>query len=127
MPATVRPGNMRSSVAISIARYAGLRTTDARTPTPTVIRPVAASTAAVPAPATADIQLRAEAAHDEVFIRLARKDMSWPAMLPAVDALHAWLREQQREPAGALRQVLIADQRTAAPDAPVCDLSVPLR
>jgi hypothetical protein len=48
-------------------------------------------------------------------------------MLPAVDALQAWLREQQREPAGALRQVLIADQRTAAPDAPVCDLSVPLR
>jgi DNA-binding transcriptional MerR regulator len=90
-------------------------------------RPVADSTAAVPAPATADIQLRAEAAHDEVFIRLARKDMSWPAMLPAVDALQAWLREQQREPAGALRQVLIADQRTAAPDAPVCDLSVPLR
>jgi hypothetical protein len=28
---------------------------------------------------------------------------------------------------GALRQVLIADQRTAGPDTPVCDLSVPLR
>jgi len=90
-------------------------------------RPVAASSAADPGPATADIQLRAEPAHDEVFIRLARKDMGWPAMLPAVDALQAWMRERQREPAGALRQVLIADQRTAAPDAPVCDLSVPLR
>jgi len=33
----------------------------------------------------------------------------------------------EREPAGALRQVLIADQRTAAPGTPVCDLSVPLR
>ena len=32
-----------------------------------------------------------------------------------------------REPAGALRQILIADQRTAAPDSLVCDLSVPLR
>ncbi len=32
-----------------------------------------------------------------------------------------------REPAGPLRQVLIADQRTAAPDTPVCDLSVPPR
>jgi hypothetical protein len=53
--------------------------------------------------------------------------MGWPALMPAVDALEAWVRGQRREPAGALRQVLIADQRTAAPDTPVCDLSVPLR
>ena len=55
------------------------------------------------------------------------KDMGWPAMLPAVEALEAWMSGQQREPAGPLRQVLIADQRTAAPDTLVCDLSVPLR
>jgi hypothetical protein len=55
------------------------------------------------------------------------KDMGWPAMLPAVDALEAWTREHRRQPIGALRQVLIADQRTAAPDTLVCDLSVPLR
>jgi hypothetical protein len=35
--------------------------------------------------------------------------------------------DQHREPSGALRQVLIADQRTATPDTPVCDLSVPLK
>jgi hypothetical protein len=77
--------------------------------------------------AMADIQVRAEPAHDEVFIRLALKDMGWPALAPAVDALEIWVRQQQREPAGALRQVLIADQRTATPDTLVCDLSVPLR
>jgi hypothetical protein len=77
--------------------------------------------------ATADVQLRAEPAHEEVFIRLAMKDMGWPALLPAVDALEAWMREQRREPAGPLRQVLIADQRTAAPDTLVCDLTVPLK
>jgi hypothetical protein len=53
--------------------------------------------------------------------------MGWPALAPAIDALEAWLREQRREPAGALRQVLIADQRTATTDTPVCDLAVPLR
>src|SRR3984957_8447822 len=89
-------------------------------------RPVAPVSAADP-PATADIQRRVEPAHDEVFIRLAMKDMGWPALAPAADALEAWIREQRREPAGALRQVLIADQRTATPDTPVCDLSVPLR
>jgi hypothetical protein len=54
------------------------------------------------------------------------KDMGWPAMLPACDALERWTTDQQRRPAGALRQLLIADQRTATPQTPVCDLSVPL-
>jgi DNA-binding transcriptional MerR regulator len=90
-------------------------------------RPVTPDSAADPAAAMADVQLRVEPAHDEVFIRLAMKDMGWPALAPAVDRLEAWMREQRREPAGALRQVLIADQRTATPDTLVCDLSVPLR
>jgi hypothetical protein len=80
-----------------------------------------------PAAPMAEVQLRKEPAHDEVFIRLAMKDMGWPAMAPAADALEAWIREQRREPAGALRQGLIADQRTASPATLVCDLSVPLR
>jgi len=74
-----------------------------------------------------DIELRVEPAHDEAYIRLAAKDMGWPAMLPACDALESWVSAHQRQPAGALRQLLIADQRTAGPETPVCDLSVPLR
>lgn len=88
-------------------------------------RPVAASVGV--GPAMADVQLRAEPAHDEVFIRLALKEMGWPALAPAADALEAWVSEGRREPGGVLRQVLIADQRTATPDTPVCDLSIPLR
>jgi DNA-binding transcriptional MerR regulator len=96
-------------------------------------RPVAADPVGpAPDPAsgageTADMELRTEPAHEEVFIRLAMKEMGWPALAPAADALEAWVTQQGRKPAGALRQVLIADQRTAAPDTPVCDLSVPLR
>jgi hypothetical protein len=73
------------------------------------------------------VQVREEPAHQEAYIRVAMKDMGWPALTPAVDALEAWVRGQQREPAGALRQVLIGDQRTAKPDTPVCDLSIPLK
>ena len=90
-------------------------------------RPVAHSTIGATSPAMADVQLRVESAHDEVFIRLAMKDIGWPAMAPAVDAIEAWAREQRREPAGPLRQVLIADQRSATPDTLVCDLTVPLK
>jgi DNA-binding transcriptional MerR regulator len=84
-------------------------------------RPMAAD------PADPDLQARLESSHEEVCIRVAMKDMGWPALAPAVDALEAWVREHRRAPAGALRQVLIADQRTANPDTPVCDLSFPLR
>src|SRR5215469_14493579 len=90
-------------------------------------RPVAPGTAEDAVAGLADVQFRVERAHDEAHIRLALKDMSWPALLPAYDALARWATERQRDPAGAPRQVLIADQRTAAPDTPVCDLTLPLR
>jgi DNA-binding transcriptional MerR regulator len=89
-------------------------------------RPVAADSAD-PDSADPDLQARTEPSHEEAFIRVAMKDKGWPALAPAADALEAWIRERRREPAGVLRQVLIADQRTAEPDTPVCDLSVPLR
>jgi len=86
-------------------------------------RPVAAA----PPESGGGVQCRVEAAHDEAYIRLTLKEMGWPALLPACDALERWTKENGREPAGVLRQLLIADQRTATPDTPVCDLSVPLR
>jgi DNA-binding transcriptional MerR regulator len=94
-------------------------------------RPVATGPAdpgrADPDRADPDLAARTEPFHEEVFIRVAMKDMGWPALAPAADALEAWITERRRAPAGALRQILIADQRTAEPDTPVCDLSVPLR
>jgi DNA-binding transcriptional MerR regulator len=89
-------------------------------------RPVAHEPDAGSAGETSDIQLRVEPAHEELFIRLPAKDMGWPAMLPAVNALETWVTEKSRRPSGALRQVLIADQRTAGPATPVCDLTIPL-
>jgi DNA-binding transcriptional MerR regulator len=73
------------------------------------------------------LSVRSEPAHEEAFIRLAARDMSWPAIAPAVDALEAWLHGNGRQPAAPPRQVLIADLRTATPDTPAFDLSVPLR
>jgi DNA-binding transcriptional MerR regulator len=80
-----------------------------------------------PGSALNDGELRTEAEHDEAYIRLAMKDLGWPALLPAVDALEAWTRQHGRAAAGPLRQVLFADQRTSPPDALVCDLAVPLK
>ena len=90
-------------------------------------RPVAFDTTATAVDDLGDIQLRVEPEHDEAYIRLAAKDVAWPAMLPACDALERWVGEHDRRPMSALRQVLIADRRTATADTLICDLSIPLR
>lgn len=87
-------------------------------------RPVGATAAVGGA---GEVQERTELAHEEAFIRLRAKDLGWPEMLPAMDALQRWVSEHRRQPAGPLRQLLVADQRTASPETLVCDLSVPLR
>jgi hypothetical protein len=48
-------------------------------------------------------------------------------MLSAHDALGLWVEENGREPAGPVRQLLIADQRSATPDSLICNLSAPLK
>lgn len=90
-------------------------------------RPVVPGSTLASGPDMAGVQMRVDPAHDEIFVRLSLAEMGWPAIVPAVDALRGAVREQLREPAGPLRQVLIADQRSATPDTPVCDLSFPLR
>lgn len=86
-------------------------------------RPIGAAPDAV----SEGLQVRVERAHDEAYIRLTQHEVGWPTMLPALNALERWVDEQQRKPAGPPRQLLIADQRTATPDTPVIDLSVPLQ
>ncbi|HEX3788957.1 MAG TPA: MerR family transcriptional regulator [Pseudonocardiaceae bacterium] len=87
-------------------------------------RPIAADTVV---DGTGDIQLTVEPEHEEAYVRLTMKEMGWPAMMPAADALNRWVAERERQAGGPVRQVLIADQRTAAADTPACDLSIPLR
>jgi DNA-binding transcriptional MerR regulator len=90
-------------------------------------RPVAADTPEGAVAGSPDIQVRVEPAHEEAYVRLTAAEMSWPRMLPFADALERWGRDHDRRPAAPLRQVLLADLRTAGPGTQACDLSVPLR
>ncbi len=74
-----------------------------------------------------DAQLLVEPEHDEAYVRLAPEEIGWPAMLPAWNALTDWVTEHQRQPAGALRQILMAGEGKVAPENLLCDLAVPLR
>lgn len=51
-----------------------------------------------------DAELRTEPLHEEAYIRLARADMPSSEMTPVIDALRNWVMENNREPAGPLRQ-----------------------
>jgi DNA-binding transcriptional MerR regulator len=90
-------------------------------------RPVNFETPASAVAGHPDMELRIDPAHDEAYIHLSRREMSWPEMLPAYDALGLWAHENGRQAAGPIRQLLIADQRSASPDTLTCDLSAPLR
>src|ERR1700691_4769256 len=61
-------------------------------------RPVAVEQADAATAEAAGAELRVEPAHDEAYIRLALKDMNWPAMLPAAETLEAWVSEHGRQP-----------------------------
>jgi DNA-binding transcriptional MerR regulator len=90
-------------------------------------RPVDAKPEVLRGKVSASVQVRSETVHDEAYVRLAMKDAIWPAIMPAYDALERWTKEHAREPRGAPRQLLIADQRSASPETLVMDVSVPLR
>jgi DNA-binding transcriptional MerR regulator len=81
----------------------------------------------VTAPLQESVQVRVEPAHDEVYVGLTKAQMNWPSMAPAMDAMEMWIRHEGRVSTGPVRQVMFEDQRRAQRDAPVCDLSVPLK
>jgi DNA-binding transcriptional MerR regulator len=89
-------------------------------------RPVSSESAIDPSEFGPDLELRVEPVHEEAFVRLSMAELGWHAMLPVVDALETWVAAERRRPGGPVRQVLIADQRSAKPDTPVCDLTIPL-
>ena len=53
--------------------------------------------------------------------------LQFPQILAASDAVHDWIGAHGRETAGLPREVYVADVQQAAPDAPVCEITWPIR
>ncbi|MEU4226105.1 helix-turn-helix domain-containing protein [Nonomuraea sp. NPDC026600] len=70
-----------------------------------------------------DLQVRADPAHREAYVRLTAAQLDEAGSLRAIQALRDWAGE--REFSGPPRQVFFADLTTAAEDAPVSDLVGP--
>ncbi|MEJ2858618.1 MULTISPECIES: MerR family transcriptional regulator [unclassified Saccharothrix] len=70
---------------------------------------------------------RVEPAHREAYVRLKKREVVYPQILSAYDAVGAWIKDQGLAEAGAPREVYWADWDAAGPDDEVCDIAFPVR
>lgn len=72
------------------------------------------------------IGVRLEAAHREAFVALTKPERGHPAMLPAHDALAAWLTSRGLSPSASVREVYHPNWATAGPGEHVADVARPV-
>ena len=88
-------------------------------------RPVPAEQATDLAARFPDLTLRTDPAHQEAFVRLATAAEAGQQWLPVLQAMETWGEAHHRQPAGAIRQLLLWP-RTSPGYGPECDFAVPL-
>ena len=75
---------------------------------------------------TGDIRIRIEPAHAEVFTRITKAQVEFPAILDAYSAVHRAVSEAGHKEHGAPREVYFGDWDSFADDDPACDIAVPV-
>ena len=88
-------------------------------------RPVPDGQAAGLATRFPDLTLRTDPAHEEAFVRLGTPEEAGRQWLPVLQAMETWGEAHHRQPAGAIRQLLLWP-RTSPGYGPECDFAVPL-
>ncbi len=80
-----------------------------------------------PVVAEGRIQLRELAGGRVAYTAITRDFLSFPEILSAYEAVYDWIGEHGHETAGPPREVYVADAKQAAPHAPVCEITWPIR
>ena len=73
-----------------------------------------------------EIRLRVEAAHDVAYTRISKRQVEFPGILEAYDAVGCWAAESERGIAGPPREIYIVDWDRAELDDLACDVAFPL-
>lgn len=81
---------------------------------------------AVDAP-PAGVAARVEPAHREAYVRLKKREVQYPQILGAYDAVFAWVESNGLTAAGAPREVYFADWSTIGPEDDACDIAFPIK
>ncbi|GAA3881622.1 MerR family transcriptional regulator [Saccharothrix violaceirubra] len=70
---------------------------------------------------------RVEPAHTEAFVRLRKREVRYPQILGAFDAVATWVTDQGHPLTEAPREVYFADWEKIGPDDPACDIALPFK
>ncbi|WP_433265024.1 MerR family transcriptional regulator [Actinosynnema sp. CS-041913] len=70
---------------------------------------------------------RIEPAHREAYVRLKKREVQYPQILSAYDAVAVWLKENGFAEAGAPREVYFREWEGAGPEDEVCDIAYPMK
>jgi len=81
---------------------------------------------AVDAP-PADAAARVEPAHREAYVTLRKREVEYPQIGSAYDAVSAWVEANGHTVAGSPREVYFTDWDAAGPDDEVCDIAYPIK
>ena len=72
-----------------------------------------------------NITLKEHPARQEAYTTLMLKQLEFPDILKAYDAVHAWLEENGKTMAGSPREVYFSSAEKPVPDEPFCDIAWP--
>lgn len=78
-----------------------------------------------PAP-TSNIKIRFEDGGDEAFTRISKRQVDFPGILEAYDAVSQWIETSGRDFRGSPREVYFVDFDAAEPDDPAVDIAFPV-
>lgn len=72
-----------------------------------------------------EARVRLEAAHQEAYARITKRQVEFPEILTVYDSVESWLKRSGKRPAGPPREVYFADWSALGPDDYVCDIAWP--
>ncbi|RKT57357.1 MerR family transcriptional regulator [Saccharothrix australiensis] len=81
---------------------------------------------AVAAP-PAEAAARVEPAHREAYLTLRKREVEYPQIASAYDAVSAWVEANGHTVAGSPREVYFTDWDAAGPDDEVCHIAYPIK
>ncbi|MDH3463128.1 MAG: hypothetical protein OEM32_05835 [Acidimicrobiia bacterium] len=73
-----------------------------------------------------DIRIRIEPAGVEAFTTITKREVEFPGILEAYDAVSAWVKENKKTFAGSRRAVYLADWDSVPEEDPAVDIAFPI-
>jgi effector-binding domain-containing protein len=72
-----------------------------------------------------EMRIRLEPAHQEAYTRLTKAQVEFPSILEAYDAVHKYLKEQEKTMSDSPREVYFTPWNKTRDNDPACDIAVP--